>query len=58
MLNLAAQKKVSATKKAEEDLTHFYQTGEMRKGFKPTPQQERQAIKNLKARGMTKQARN
>ena len=53
----AAQKKVSATKKAEEDLTHFYQTGEMRKGFKPTPQQERQAIKNLKARGMTKQAR-
>ena len=53
----AAQKKVSATKKAEEDLTHFYQTGEMRNGFKPTPQQERQAIKNLKARGMTKQAR-
>lgn len=53
----AAQKKVSATKKAEEDLTHFYQTGEIRKGFKPTPQQERQAINNLKARGMTKQAR-
>ncbi len=53
----AAQKKVSATKKAEEDLTHFYQTGEMRKSFKPTPQQERQAIKNLKARGMSKQAR-
>jgi hypothetical protein len=29
----------------------------MRKGFKPTPQQERQAINNLKARGMSKQAR-
>jgi len=53
----AAQKKVSAAKKTEEDLTHFYQTGEMREGFKPTPQQERQAINNLKARGMTKQAR-
>lgn len=52
-----AQKKVAADKKAEEDLTHFYQTGEMREGFKPTPQQERQAINNLKARGMSKQAR-
>jgi hypothetical protein len=52
-----AQKKVAADKKAEEDLTHFYQTGEIRKGFKPTAQQEKQAIKNLKARGMSKQAR-
>tara|TARA_R110002020_G_scaffold400422_1_gene610495 strand:+ start:75 stop:980 length:906 start_codon:yes stop_codon:yes gene_type:complete len=49
-------KKARAAKQPD-DYDHMLDTGEIRKGFNPTPRQLEQAIKNQKARGKTSRVR-